>query len=83
MRAALVASDVGKAHGVAEVGAEEEGRLGPCVVAGGSSGENPDFVGLGFGGDDWLERDCDGWGRGNGREEYGDTLAVGGESGLE
>lgn len=83
VRAALVASDVDQTHGVAKVGAKEEGKLRPYIVAGGGGGEDHDFVGLGFGCDDWLERDCDGWGRWRGREEYRDTLAVGGESGLE
>lgn len=59
---ALVMPNVDEVHGVAEVGAEKEGELGPHVVAGGSGGKDSDFVGLGFGGDDWLQRDCDGCG---------------------
>lgn len=83
VRAALVASDVDQTHGVAKMVAKEEGELRPYVVAGSRGGEDIDFVGLGFGSDDWLEWDCDGWGRGHGREEYRDTLTIRGEGGLE
>lgn len=82
MCSALVASNVNEVNGIAEVCAEEKGKLGAHVVASDGGTEDANLVGLG-GDEGGLERDCNRPGVGSGREEYGDALSIGGEGLLE
>lgn len=83
MCGALVAADVNKVDGIAEMCTEEESRLGAHVIASGGAIEDADFEGLHGGGEGGFEWDCDGRDVGSRREEYRDAEAVRGEDWLK